>query len=216
IWLALKDEKPILKLTEEDYNEAGLQDLLAEHGPAYDINVNVFRAMQNTITGWPGGKRPAARRPDDRRRASDDIFPKRAICFSPHPDDDVISMGGTLLRLVDQGHEVHVAYQTSGNIAVFDDDAIRFADFVSDFNRMFNIDKSRTAELESHIEQFLKNKKDGQMDSPEVRAIKGLIRRGEARSAGRYCGIPTHQLHFMDLPFYETGQERKKPVGEED
>jgi len=215
-WLSLKENKPILKLTEEDYNEAGLQDLLAEHGSAYDININVFREFQNTITGWPGGKRPAVRRPDDRRRATDDIFPKRVLIFSPHPDDDVISMGGTLLRLVDQGHEVHVAYQTSGNIAVFDDDAIRFSDFVSEFNRLFGIDETRTRELESHIEEFLKNKKDGQMDSPEVRAIKGLIRRGEARAAGRYCGIPEDRLHFMDLPFYETGQERKKPVGEED
>jgi len=215
-WLSLKLGKAILKLTEEDYNEAGLQDLLAEHGPAYDININVFREFQNTITGWPGGKRPAVRRPDDRRRATDDIFPKRVLIFSPHPDDDVISMGGTLLRLVDQGHEVHVAYQTSGNIAVFDDDAIRFADFVSEFNRHFGLDTDRTIQLEKHIEEFLKNKKHGQMDSPEVRTIKGLIRRGEARAAGRYCGIPESQLHFLDLPFYETGQERKKPVGEED
>lgn len=216
IWLALKDEKPILKLTEEDYNEGGLQDLLAEHGSAHDINVNVFRSLQNTITGWPGGKRTEVRRPDDRRRASDDVFPKRAICFSPHPDDDVISMGATLMRLVDQGHDVHVAYQTSGNIAVFDEDAIRFADFMSDFNRMFNINEEKTNKLESHIEEFLKNKKPGQVDSPEVQAIKGLIRRGEAKAGARYCGVPMDNLHFLDMPFYETGGVRKKPIGPED
>ncbi len=114
IWLARKLDKPILKLTDEDYNEAGLQDLLADHGPAYDINLEVFRALQETITGWPGGKPDAKKRPGDIRRATDTIFPKRVLIFSPHPDDDVISMGGTLIRLVDQGHEVHVAYQTSG------------------------------------------------------------------------------------------------------
>ena len=139
IWLAQTMKKPILKLTDEDYNESGLQDLLAAHGPAYDINIDVFRAMQETITGWPGGKPDPRKRPGDIRRRTDSIFPKRVLIFSPHPDDDVISMGGTLIRLVDQGHEVHVAYQTSGNIAVFDADAVRFADFVADFNRHFGI-----------------------------------------------------------------------------
>ena len=118
-------KKPILKLTEEDYNEDGLQDLLASRGTAYDINIEVFRDLQQTITGWPGGKPAHARRAGDSPRFGDGAFPKRVLIFSPHPDDDVISMGGTLIRLVDQGHEVHVAYQTSGNIAVFDDDAVR-------------------------------------------------------------------------------------------
>ena len=140
IWLARKLEKPILKLTDDDYNEDGLQDLLAERGPAYDINIEVFRHLQATITGWPGGKPAHAKRPGDRaafarRRSS----PSACSIFSPHPDDDVITMGGTLIRLVDQGHEVHVAYQTSGNIAVFDDDAIRFADFVAEFNTHFDV-----------------------------------------------------------------------------
>ncbi len=215
IWLARLHKKPILKLTDEDYNEAGLQDLLANHGPAYDLNITIFRDRQDTITGWPGGKPPQAKRTGDRRQ-SDDIFPKRAVIFSPHPDDDVISMGGTLIRLVDQGHEVHVAYQTSGNIAVFDADAIRFADFAAEFNAMFGIEAKASAKIENHIEEFLKRKKPGQVDSDTVQQIKGLIRRGDARAAGRFCGLPESQLHFLDMPFYETGRVRKKPLSEAD
>ncbi|MCE9544955.1 MAG: glucosamine-6-phosphate deaminase [Planctomycetia bacterium] len=216
IWLAGRVKKPILKLTEEDYNEEGLQDLLAEHGPAYDINLSVFRHLHATITGWPGGKPREMKQPGDRPQRHDQIFPKRVIVFSPHPDDDVISMGGTLMRLVEQGHEVRVAYQTSGNIAVFDDDAIRFAEFASEYNRLFGIDEKETARREKHIEEFLKNKQAGQVDSDDVQKIKGLIRRGEARAAARYCGIPSEHLYFLDMPFYETGRVRKKPLGEED
>jgi glucosamine-6-phosphate deaminase len=215
-WLARRTEKPILKLTDEDYNESHLQDLLADHGPAYDINLRVFRQMQRTITGWPGGKPPQAKQAGDVDRPGDTVFPKRVIVFSPHPDDDVISMGGTLIRLVDQGHEVHVAYQTSGSIAVFDDDAIRYADFMTESNRGFGIDHRRSSELERHIEQFLRHKRPGQVDSPEVRRIKSLIRRGEARAAGRYCGVPEDRMHFLDMPFYETGRVRKMPLGRED
>lgn len=216
IWLARKLDKAILKLTDHDYNEEGLQDLLADQGPAYNINLKVFRHLQSTITGWPGGKPAHARRPEDRVRARDAIFPKRVLIFSPHPDDDVISMGGTLIRLADQGHEVHIAYQTSGNIAVFDDDAIRFADFVAEFNSHFDVSPQRAAELEKHVEEVLRNKKPGQVDSPEVQTIKAMIRRGEARSAGRCCGVPESRLHFMDMPFYETGRVKKKPLSEED
>ena len=216
IWLSGQLDKPILKLTEEDYNEAGLQDLLADHGPAYDINLAVFRHLQGTINGWPGGKPAHEKQPGDRPRQHDEIFPKRILVFSPHPDDDVISMGGTLIRLVDQGHEVHVAYQTSGNIAVFDDDTIRFAEFAAEFNRMFQIATDRTAQLESHVDKFLKHKTPGQVDSDEVQRIKGIIRRTEARAAARLCGIPNEQMHFQDLPFYETGRVRKKPLTEED
>ena len=216
IWLAQKIKKPILKLTDEDYNEAGLQDLLAAHGPAYNINLDVFRAMQETITGWPGGKPDDRKRPGDIPRKADHIFPKRVLIFSPHPDDDVISMGGTLIRLVDQGHQVHVAYQTSGNIAVFDADALRFCDFAADFARAFTSEKASAQSIEDHVEEFVRNKKPGQVDSPQLQQIKGLIRRGEARAAGRDCGVPVDRLHFMDLPFYETGTVRKKPLGEED
>lgn len=216
IWLAQHLKKPILKLTEEDYNEEGLQDLLASQGTAYNINIEVFRDLQQTITGWPGGKPAHARRAGDTPRFGAGDFPKRVLIFSPHPDDDVISMGGTLIRLVDQGHEVHVAYQTSGNIAVFDDDAVTFMDFVAEFNRHFNIDPARTAQFEAHIDEFVKHKQPGQVDSPEVQLIKGMIRRGEARAATRTCNIPDAQLHFMDMPFYETGRVRKKPLSDED
>ncbi|MEX2138144.1 MAG: glucosamine-6-phosphate deaminase [Pirellulales bacterium] len=216
IWLARKLDKAILKLTDEDYNEAGLQDLLAERGPAYNINVDVFRNLQETITGWPGGKPAEKKRPGDIRRATDTIYPKRVVIFSPHPDDDVISMGGTLIRLVDQGHEVHIAYQTSGNIAVFDADASRFVDFALDFARLFGTAPEQVEGIERKIEEFLRHKKPGQVDGPEVQQIKALIRRGEARAASRDCGVPISNLHFLDMPFYETGKVRKKPLGEED
>ena len=216
VWLARKLDKPVLKLTEEDYNEAGLQDLVAGRGPAYDINVDVFRAMAETVTGWPGGKPAAMKRPGDIDRPTDAVFPKRVLVFSPHPDDDVLSMGGTLIRLADQGHEVHVAYQTSGNLAVFDADAIRFSEFALDFSRIFAISPDEAAAIERHIEDQLRKKRPGQIDSPEVRRIKTLIRRGEARDAARVCGIPVERLHFLELPFYETGTVRKLPPGEAD
>ncbi len=216
IWLAIQLKKPVLKLTEEDYNEEGLQDLLATHGSAYDINLQVFRYLQSTLTGWPGGKPQHAKLPGDRPQSHEDIFPKRVLVFSPHPDDDVISMGGTLIRLADQGHDVYVAYQTSGNIAVFDEDAIRFVDFVDEFNRTFEIDSQRTMELEARIEDSLKNKIPGQVDSEAVQSIKKIIRRGEARAAARSCGISADKLRFLDMPFYETGRVRKKPLSEED
>jgi glucosamine-6-phosphate deaminase len=216
IWLARELDKPILKLTEEDYNECGLQDLLADHGPAYNINIDIFRSIQATITGWPGGKPVEARRPGDQRRATDDIFPKRVLIFSPHPDDDVISMGGTLIRLADQGHEVHVAYQTSGNIAVFDEDAIRYIDFVAAFADAFELADDQAAPLERQMLDFLSNKEPGDVDSEPVQRVKALIRRGEARAAGRYCGLPNDRMHFMDMPFYETGRVRKKPISDED
>lgn len=216
IWLARKLDKPILKLTEEDYNEEGLQDLLAAHGPAYDINIRVFRHLQRTITGWPGGKPADRKQPGDVAQPHDDIFPKRVLIFSPHPDDDVISMGGTLIRLAKQGHDVHVAYQTSGNIAVFDDDALRFYDFMSSFNKTFGIASDQTKGLDESIEKSLRNKTSGEVDTPEVQTIKGLIRKGEAKAATRVCGVPEKNLHFLDMPFYETGEIKKKPLGAED
>ena len=216
VWLAQKLDTPLLKLTEEHYNEHGLQELVAEHGPAYDINLDVFRALQRTITGWPGGKPPANRRPGDIPREHDAVFPKRILIFSPHPDDDVISMGGTLIRLVDQGHEVHVAYQVSGNIAVFDADALRFADFAGELNQMLGVKVETAKNLESEVDRAIRNKQPGEVDSELLRNIKTVIRRGECRAAARYCGVPTDRLHFLDLPFYETGKVRKRPLGEED
>ncbi|MEZ6122660.1 MAG: glucosamine-6-phosphate deaminase [Planctomycetaceae bacterium] len=216
IWLAEKMGKAILKLTDADYNEEGLQGLLAEYGSAYEINLEVFRHLQGTLVGWPGGKPNSAKRPGDRPGRFDHIFPKRVICFSPHPDDDVISMGGTLIRLADQGHDVHIAYQTSGNIAVFDEDAIRFAEFAAEFCSAFDIGTEQIQLLEAHIDEFLKNKQPGQVDSDEVQKLKGIIRRGEARAGARCCGVPSEKTHFLDMPFYETGRVKKKPLGPED
>ena len=213
VWLCNRVEKPVLKLTDEDYNENGMADLIANHGPAYDINIRIFNELQHTITGWPGGK---PNEDDKYRPERAEPFPKRALIFSPHPDDDVISMGGTLIRLVDHGHDVHVAYQTSGNIAVFDDDVVRFADFVTDYTELLSIENDKADKLFRDITTYLKNKEPGQVDSPEIKQIKGLIRRGEAKAAGRYCGITDENMHFMDMPFYETGRVKKKPLSEED
>ena len=216
IWLARTLSKPVLKLTDEDYNEHGLEELLATHGPAYNINLEVFRDLQETITGWPGGKPEKMKRPGDISRPTDRIFPKRVLVFSPHPDDDVISMGGTLIRLADQGHEVHIAYQTSGNIAVFDADAIRFAEFATEFNKNFGLDLKQANRVEKHIEAFVLKKKPGQVDSEELLSIKRAIRKGEARAAARACGIESQNTAMLDLPFYETGTVRKKPLSEKD
>lgn len=213
VWLCKKIDKPVLKLTDEDYNEHGMGELLTQYGPAYDINLKVFNELQHTITGWPGGK-PNAEDINRPERAAP--FPKRVVIFSPHPDDDVISMGGTLLRLIEHGHEVHVAYQTSGNIAVFDDDVVRFVDFVSDYNDLFGIREDEAETMLSDIKQFLNNKQAGQVDSDKIKHIKGLIRRGEAKAAGRFCGVPEEHLHFLDLPFYETGRVKKKPLSQAD
>ncbi|MEN7548507.1 glucosamine-6-phosphate deaminase [Rapidithrix thailandica] len=212
IWLCQKLEKPILKLTDRDYNDNGMSDLVAERGSAYDINIEIFNKMQRTITGWPAGKPNAD---DTYRPERAEPAKKRTIIFSPHPDDDVISMGGTFIRLYDQGHEVHVAYQTSGNIAVFDDDVVRFADFVKDYSEAFQLEDKVAKELFDRITKQLKNKKPGEVDPKEVQKIKGLIRRGEAKAGCRYVGTEV-KSHFLDMPFYETGLVKKKPIGKKD
>jgi glucosamine-6-phosphate deaminase len=215
IWLALELGKPILKLTDEDYNEHGLQDLLSNCGGAYDLNIEVFRAMQDTITGWPAGKPGAVRRVRAAAAAAGEKFPQRIVIFSPHPDDDVISMGGTLIRLCEQGHEVHVAYQTSGNIAVWDESADRHVDFVEEFCHAFGVG-TKTGEIAEGIREFLRTKHPGAVDSDELQTVKGLIRRTEARAGARYSGVTPDRIHFLDLPFYETGRVRKKPIGPAD
>lgn len=213
VWLCETTKKPILKLTNNDYTEHGMADLVTEYGSAYTINIRIFNELQHTITGWPGGKPNAD---DTHRPERAKPFPKRAIIFSPHPDDDVISMGGTFIRLVDQGHDVHVAYQTSGNIAVFDDDAIRFADFMNDFSSMFGFNTEEAEKVYKKVVKSIREKAPGQIDSPEVMKMKGLIRRGEAKAGCRYVGIPDKNIHFLDMPFYETGAVKKKPIGEAD
>jgi glucosamine-6-phosphate deaminase len=211
--LALNLKKPILMLTDADYIENGMSDLLADSGPAYDINIKIFNKLQNTITGWPGGKPNAD---DSKRPERAEPAKKRVLIFSPHPDDDIISMGGTFKRLHEQGHEVHVAYQTSGNIAVADDEALRYASFVCDYNEKFGIESNEALNIYKKAVAFLKNKKASEIDISEVRYIKGLIRKGEAESTCHFVGVPDEQIHFMELPFYETGSIEKKPLNEAD
>ena len=210
---SLKLNKPILSLTTNDYNESGLSDLIVEKGDSYEINLQVYYMLRDSITGWPGGK-PNVSIPTHPERSTP--YPKRCLIFSPHPDDDIISMGGTFMRLVEQGHEVHVAYQTSGNIAVTDEFVTRFMDFAVGFEDMFGIDNLKTQQILTEAKSYLSSKKLHQADSAEIRAIKGLIRRCEAKATCRYAGLGDGQYHFMNLPFYETGTIEKKPMGEED
>jgi glucosamine-6-phosphate deaminase len=269
IWLARTLDKPILKLTDDDYNEYGLSELLLTRGAnrgAYDVNIEVFRAVQQTITGWPAGKplgggsslredrltplrgvstptsriegpgaavwrgvgsgmvpqaegkaHAAERRDTVAPEGQPTTYSKRVVVFSPHPDDDVISMGGTFIRLCEQGHDVHVAYQTSGNIAVWDENALRHADFVAEFARAFpEVSRDAAERLGASIESFITHKKPGDVDAPELQKIKGIIRRTEARAGARYSGVRPDRIHFLDLPFYETGRVKKKPLGEDD
>ena len=214
VWLCEKTQKPILKLTNKDYNSNGLSELLALYGSAYNCNIRIFNHLQHTITGWPGGKpndddtyRPERAKP----------YPKRVIVFSPHPDDDVISMGGTLHRLVEQGHDVHIAYETSGDIAVNDEEVTRFMHFLNGFNQLFmNAGDQVIVNMYHDIKQFLASKKEGDIDTQDVRTIKGLIRRGEARTASTYNGVHSDHVHFLDLPFYESGRVEKYPMTERD
>ncbi|HNU89165.1 MAG TPA: glucosamine-6-phosphate deaminase, partial [Ferruginibacter sp.] len=211
--LALKLNKPVLSLTNNDYNDNGLSDLLVEKGDAYEINLQVFYLLRDSITGWPGGK------PTDKRVSHPERhepFPKKAVIFSPHPDDDIISMGGTFMRLHDQGHEVHVAYQTSGNIAVTDEFVTRFIDFAVGFENMFDIDETKSKKILEDATAFLQTKRSTEKDTEEIRAIKGLIRRCEAKATCKYVGLTEDRAHFMNLPFYETGTIEKNPMGEAD
>jgi glucosamine-6-phosphate deaminase len=211
--LALKLDKPVLSLTNNDYNDNGLSDLLVEKGDAYEINLQVFYLLRDSITGWPGGK-PADKRISHPERH--EPFPKKALIFSPHPDDDIISMGGTFMRLHDQGHEVHVAYQTSGNIAVTDEFVTRFIDFAVGFENMFDIDETKSKKILDEATAFLKIKRSSEKDTEAIRSIKGLIRRCEAKATCKYVGLTEDRAHFMNLPFYETGTIEKNPMGEAD
>jgi len=214
VWLCQKIGKPILKLTNKDYNENGLSELLALYGSAYNANIKIFNDLQHTITGWPGGKPNAD---DTYRPERANPFPKRVIVFSPHPDDDVISMGGTIRRLVQQNHDVHVAYETSGNIAVGDEEVTRFMHFINGFNQIFADSKdSVISDKYKEIKSFFANKKESDFDTRDILTIKGLIRRGEARTACTYNEIPLDHVHFLDLPFYESGKIEKLPMTEKD
>jgi glucosamine-6-phosphate deaminase len=213
ISLALKLGKTVLSLTADDYKENSLSDLLVLKESVYDINLQVFYMLRDTITGWPGGK-PNAVIPAHPERSAP--HPKKVLIFSPHPDDDIISMGGTFMRLQEQGHDVHVAYQTSGNIAVTDEFVTRFLDFAVGFEDLFGIDNKKSQEILTNARKFLAEKQSTHLDTAEIRAIKGLIRRCEAKATCRYVGLKDSNYHFLDLPFYETGTIDKKPMSELD
>jgi glucosamine-6-phosphate deaminase len=198
-WLSLKVGKALLKLSEDDFREHALYELLREHGPAEALGRRVFDEMMATIKTHPAGTEPAT-----------------VLVFSPHPDDDVISMGGTIIRMVQQGHRVHIAYMTNGNIAVFDHDAWRFTDFAVEFNRLFGIGEDSTERVKQRVQDFLNTKSPGQPDSEDLLKIKALIRQTEARAAALACGIPPAQLEFMDLRFYRTGTIAKAPLHPQD
>jgi glucosamine-6-phosphate deaminase len=199
LWLCEQTGRALLKLTDEDFRNHNLHHLLRHHGPAQKIAHDVFQQLQATIQYHPAGKDS-----------------KRVICFSPHPDDDVISMGGTLIRLGEDGHEVHIAYMTSGNIAVFDHDAARIAHLVTEYNRLFGIDTERSQLLETTALEALARKSPGEPDIESVRKIKGLIRRCEAVAGALKVGCRQEHLHFLSMPFYETGMVEKKPIGPAD
>jgi len=214
VWLCQITGKPILKLTNKDYSEHKLGELLALYGSAYNVNIKIFNDIQHTITGWPGGKPNA----DDSNRPERAVpYPKKVIVFSPHPDDDVISMGGTLRRLCDQKHDVHVAYETSGNIAVGDDEVIRYCEYLRDVCNSYSPDSSVKVEAEKII-HFLRyeKKENGEPERRDVLFMKGTIRREEARHACRYSGVKDDHVHFLDLPFYETGLVKKHDPSDKD
>ncbi len=212
VWLCNMTGKPILKLTDKDYNDWGLGELLALYGSAYNVNIKIFNDLQHTITGWPGGKPNAD---DTFRPERANPYPKRVIVFSPHPDDDVISMGGTLKRLVDQHHDVHVAYETSGNIAVGDEDMMRYFLMMDKIAPIFGFEKGYD-KLSKEVKDFVDNKKTGDMDSADIREIKTMIRQAEATIACHYIGVKNDNIHFLRLPFYETGTIKKGQLEQRD
>lgn len=199
LWLCQQTKKALLKLEDRDFRDHDLHQLLVQHGPAQRVAHRVFRWMMETIEYHPATREPT-----------------RVLCFSPHPDDDVISMGGTLIRLVEDQHEVHVAYMTSGNIAVFDHAAQQIADLLTELNRRFEIDVDKSPGVETRVLGALSKKKPGDQDTEEVLTIKELIRWAEAKSGAAVCGIKEENLHFLDLPFYRTGTVDKKPAGPDD
>ena len=198
VWLCEQVHKPILKLTQGDYLANGLGELLEQHGPYDQINIKVFNDFQHTISGWPGGKPNAD---DSTRPVPSSPFPKRVVLFSPHPDDDVISMGGTFIRLVEQGHDVHVAYQTSGNVAVHDDVVLQHMDAARELGFGDRFDE---------VKEIIASKKPGEPEPRALLNLKGAIRRAEAKSAVRSFGLnDATNCHFLNLPFYETGGIKK-------
>ena len=217
VHLSLTVKKGLQKLNDDDFRDHHLYELLRENGPAEGIGEDVFHDRMATIRPFPAGR--VVPNPERERRSGSGVGPPRTILvFSPHPDDDVISMGGTIIRLVEQGHKVHIAYMTSGNIAVFDHDARRFVDFVDEFLSTFGsaTEQSSAGTIKERVNNFLDSKKAGQPDSDDVLQVKGLIRATEARAAALACGIQPDQLEFMNLRFYRTGTVAKDPIHPKD
>lgn len=210
IWLSMLLNKSVLKLTDKDYIDHHMGDLLQIWNSAYDLNINIFNDLQHTITGWPGGKPNAD---DSQRPERAAPYPKRALIFSPHPDDDVISMGGTLARLVKQHHDVHVAYQTSGNHAVFDDDLMKYLDFIIDAKNALEIEETLSEKIIQLMRAiYEKSDEDGRF----ISNLKGIVRKGEAKAACRFIGISDDNIHFLKMPFYEMPISRERDLGEAD
>lgn len=213
IWLCQKVNKPILKVENKDYMDNGMSDLLKTFGSANKVNIQVFNDLQHTITGWPGGKPNAD---DSTRPERATPYPKRVLIFSPHPDDDVISMGGTFARLVEQGHEVHVAYETSGSIAVLDDYLYQQMDIACSFTKLSGGDLATMEKAFEQVKKDIASKNDKEPESSNLLKYKAALRRAEARGADRYLGVPEERVHFLNLPFYETGTVKKNPLGQAD
>lgn len=213
IWLCQKVKKPILKIENKDYIDNGMTDLIKTFGSANKVNIRVFNDLQHTITGWPGGKPNAD---DSTRPERATPYPKRVLIFSPHPDDDVISMGGTFARLVEQGHEVHVAYQTSGSIAVLDDYLYQQMDIACAFTKLSDGDLSTMEKAFEQVKKDIDSIKAGEAEPSNLLKYKAALRRAEARGADRYLGVPEERVHFLNLPFYETGTVKKNPLGQAD
>jgi glucosamine-6-phosphate deaminase len=213
VWLSLVIKKPVLKLLDEDYSEHGMADLLTEKGPAYGQNIRIFNELQHTITGWPGGKPNAD---DSSRPERAKPFPKRVVVFSPEPSHDVLGMGGTIRRLVEQGHPVTVAYLTSGNLAVPDEEVSLATDLIAELTASVGAGHGPAAEFVAQVQSLLKSKTAFEGDAPPLRKFKGLLRRSEARAALQGCGIAPAAIRFLDLPFYEKGRYRQFAPGEAD
>jgi glucosamine-6-phosphate deaminase len=195
IWLSRETGKPLLRLEKRDFLEHHLHELLRDRGTPQVLRQRAFDGLLAGICTHPAGEGR-----------------KKVLVFSPHPDDDVISMGGTLITLAEQGHDVHVAYMTSGNIAVFDHDALRHIDYVSEFHEIFGLRTEQTNELEAKVRESIAGKHPGDPDIPEVLDIKALIRKTEATAGAQAAGVPADKLHFLNLPFYQTGKVEKLPI----
>ncbi|MBI5380890.1 MAG: glucosamine-6-phosphate deaminase [Opitutae bacterium] len=213
VWLSQQVKKPVLKLLDENYSEHGMADLLTEQGPSYGLNIRIFNEIQHTITGWPGGKPNA----DDTHRPERAVpHSKRVLIFSPEPADDVLGMGGTLRRLIDQGHDVTVVYQTSGNLGVPDEEATMAAELVLELDRVSGSAANPGAAFARDVRQQLAAKAAFDGDTPEIRKLKGILRRGEARAALQACSVAVSRARFLDLPFYEKGRYRQFQIGDAD